>query len=74
MKQILNCHLCLGMLSNLPKKLQERYLEYLGSSEDWAIRDRVASHTNTPSHILEKLANDSNWWVRRSVSERNIFK
>jgi hypothetical protein len=74
MKLIFNVYMSLGTLSQLPQKLQERYLEYLSRHEDWAIRDRVASHTNTPSHILEKLANDSNWWVRRSVSERNIFE
>ncbi len=53
-----------GLMNQLPKKLQERCLEYFSGDEDWWIRANVANHPNTPVHVLEKLSGDESCWVR----------
>ncbi len=44
-----------GLMNQLPKKLQERCLEYFSESENWRVRYYVAKHPNTPIYILQKL-------------------
>ncbi len=59
----------LRLINKLPKKLQERYLEYLSGDEDWIVRYNVARHTNTPAHVLEKLSEDEDFMVRNNAKE-----
>jgi hypothetical protein len=56
------------LINQLPKKLQERYLEYLSGNEDWMVRSSVARHPNTPVQTLEKLGEDEHWLVRGHVA------
>ncbi len=57
-----------GLMNQLPKKLQERCLEYFSESENWWIRESVARHPNTPAHVLEKLSGDEDWTIRNNVA------
>ncbi len=57
------------ILSHLPKKLQERYLEYFSISDDKEVRRNVAINPNTPAHVLEKLSVDKYWSVRYNVAK-----
>jgi hypothetical protein len=57
------------LINQLPKKLQERYLEHFSGSEYWSVRYDVAKHPNTPVHLLEKLSGDESWGVRYGAKE-----
>jgi len=45
-------------------------LRALSSSDDWAVRQAVAWHENTPADIVEALTDDEDSDVRRATQER----
>jgi hypothetical protein len=74
-----NLHRIDTLLNTYPKCLNSRLLEFLGNSEYWAVRNRVAEHPDTPIHVLEKLAMDKSYAIRSTVFfneklPRDVFK
>jgi hypothetical protein len=55
--------------SYLPKVLQERYLEYFSGSDNRYTRRIVASHPNTPVHVLERLSQGIDMWVNINIAK-----
>jgi hypothetical protein len=46
----------------------ELNFEELVNSEHCGVRSLVAQNPNCPVHLLEKLADDTAWWVRIGVA------
>lgn len=67
------CHLILDddrAIHLYSGELQIRLLTYFSNSENWGIRDTVASHSNTPMDVLQKLMEDKDWGVRQAAQWR----
>ena len=52
--------------------ISDNILRALSGSDDWEVRQAVAWHENTPTDVLEVLAEDGDSDVRRATQERSL--